>query len=454
MNVIDLSLLLTCVSLVSCGEIKINSSDITSQIRVMLDMFDVRSQIELGWGIGPPCPDSAQIGWFGVSCNTTEQVTSINITSAGLSGTLPVDMSGLSFLESLVLGSNSLTGEIPKHFPSSLQTIDLGSNSLSGTLHQSMSTMTSLSRLNLSSNTLRGTVGNILSEASEITMVDLSQNSFEGLFPNVTFDSIEEIVIFGNDFSGTIPESLAASQSLSVALMYGNDFSGTLPKGFTTSLNLTMLFVDTNSLTGKIPKFENIFGNSTAGMLSQLTLSGNSWDCPLPKISISAWIDKEATSCSSSGSFWKSTWVIALISCLGVLYITVASVIIWRYCLRRRAKRDSKRFEKWVDASTNDERQYLIHGKEEQEGETRLSYEGSVDGDTEDLPAGLDPFARSYKSFNSAEGRFPSAAIPSRTSSAMQQAHSLDPTVSLFAHVSTPHTIFKENKDRRSSYSP
>ena len=52
--------------------------------------------------------------WEGVMCNRNGNVTELNLSSHGLLGKLPEDISSLLWLRSLDISNNSLTSQIPK----------------------------------------------------------------------------------------------------------------------------------------------------------------------------------------------------------------------------------------------------------------------------------------------------------------------------------------------------
>ena len=63
--------------------------------------------------VNDPCTGTS--AWFGVTCSTSNRVTSVNLYAAGLrGGCLPISIGGLDALNTLNLNYNSLTGSIPR----------------------------------------------------------------------------------------------------------------------------------------------------------------------------------------------------------------------------------------------------------------------------------------------------------------------------------------------------
>eukprot|EP00891_Asterochloris_glomerata_P006163 jgi/Astpho2/6163/fgenesh1_pg.00088_%23_8_t len=96
----------------------------------------------------------------GVSCNSQGLVTGINLASAGLTGSLPLDNSvwePLASLQSLNLADNSIGGYVPPQFAdlTNLQSVQLQNNQLQGPL-PNLSTSTSLQSANVAGNQLTG----------------------------------------------------------------------------------------------------------------------------------------------------------------------------------------------------------------------------------------------------------------------------------------------------------
>ncbi|KAE9463030.1 hypothetical protein C3L33_05065, partial [Rhododendron williamsianum] len=91
---------------------------------------------------------------------TLKFVSSIDVSSNGIIGEIPEDLTNLSGLWNLNLSGNHLTGRIPEKIGDmkQLESLDFSRNKLFGSIPQSLSSLTSLSHLNLSFNNLSGRI--------------------------------------------------------------------------------------------------------------------------------------------------------------------------------------------------------------------------------------------------------------------------------------------------------
>jgi hypothetical protein len=147
--------------------------------------------------------------WYGISCdagNTT--VLELKLKNNNLSGKIPVDLSDLSNLKTLVLSGNSLNGPPP----------DLGR-------------LVKLSVLDLGNNQLSGPIPSWIAKLGNLKILDLSRNRF----------------------SGPIPPWLGDLKNLEILILDANRLRGPLPKELAKLSKLKILRVGHNGLTGKIP---------------------------------------------------------------------------------------------------------------------------------------------------------------------------------------------------------
>ncbi|CAL9244273.1 unnamed protein product [Arabidopsis halleri] len=93
---------------------------------------------------GDPCVPQ-QYAWDGLNCSNTDiskppRVTSLNLSSSGLTGTIAAAIQNLTQLEKLDLSNNTLTGVVPEFLAQmkSLVIINLSGNNLSGPLPQGL----------------------------------------------------------------------------------------------------------------------------------------------------------------------------------------------------------------------------------------------------------------------------------------------------------------------------
>lgn len=113
-----------------------------------------------------------------------------------MSGTIPIELQGISSLEEIELFSNKLYGKIPATINSlkHLKLLDIEGNMLTGDLFSSIS------------NTIEN-----------LTSLRVSFNNFEGSIPSdiYRFRKLEELWAAQIKLSGTLPESFGALENLS-----------------------------------------------------------------------------------------------------------------------------------------------------------------------------------------------------------------------------------------------
>ncbi|KAI9087341.1 hypothetical protein K1719_030661 [Acacia pycnantha] len=112
-----------------------NSDDVEG-----LAAFQKNLDVLQKWSGDPCLPSSFSWEWLECNSDASPRVTSVNLGSFGLSGTLP-DFSSMIELETIDLHNNSLSGPIPSFlglFPK-LKLLNLADNRFSGTIPKSLS---------------------------------------------------------------------------------------------------------------------------------------------------------------------------------------------------------------------------------------------------------------------------------------------------------------------------
>ncbi|XP_059660234.1 putative kinase-like protein TMKL1 [Cornus florida] len=185
------------------------------------------------------CNDLSSPQWTNLSLSKDPSLhlLSLELPSAGLSGTLPRELGELSNLQSLYLGVNTLSGIIPLElgYSSSLTDIDLGNNLLNGSLPTSIWNLCDgrLVSLRVHGNSLSGSLPEpALPNATckNLQFLDFGHNMFSGNFPQfiTRFHALIELDLGNNMFSGSIPESVTELYLEKLNLSH-NNFSGVLP---------------------------------------------------------------------------------------------------------------------------------------------------------------------------------------------------------------------------------
>ncbi|KAL4348649.1 hypothetical protein GQ457_17G007440 [Hibiscus cannabinus] len=221
--------------------------------------------------------------WTGITCNVTKQrVTSINLESLGLVGTIAPHIGNLSFLNFLNLQNNSFFGTMPQELGRlfRLTTLSLGSNRIQGMIPVSLSLCSRLSYLDLSYNHLQGSIPSELGALSELENVSFSNNFLTGHIPSSfgNLSSLSNLILMSNSLEGPLPEGIGRLPFL-IKLQIGlNNISGEIPHSLFNSSSLSYLSMAVNRLTGTLPP--NMFTNLTS--LTTLFLGGNLLSGRLP----------------------------------------------------------------------------------------------------------------------------------------------------------------------------
>ncbi|XP_017978407.1 PREDICTED: probable LRR receptor-like serine/threonine-protein kinase At3g47570 isoform X4 [Theobroma cacao] len=245
--------------------------------------------------------------WVGVSCSSNpERVTSLNLCSMNLTGTISPHLGDLSSLLSLDLSGNKLNGYLPStiYNLSSLQIMDLTSNGLSGDFPDDLCTyFPKLEVLHLAFNGFSGSVPSSLGDCTNLQNLSLSNNRFNGFIPrsigNLT--RLKEIHLGGNRLRGEIPWEIGNLFNLEIFAAENNrGLTGGIPSSIFNISSLTKLLLFNNSLSGEIPSMisitnlellrlwgNNLSGNipnfiSNASKLTTLSLQENSFSGLIP----------------------------------------------------------------------------------------------------------------------------------------------------------------------------
>ena len=169
---------------------------------------ELAGDANLGWSDDAPVSE-----WKGVVVGgQPARVVALNLTTSGLTGVIPPELSELAELRLLHLYGNDLSGEIPPELGrlASLDTLDLGDNQLTGAIPPELGHLSRLVSLDLSANQLTGTVPVQLGDLNSLEWLVIPENKLAGNVDEVLerLPNLEYLSIYGNRLSGCIPIKL------------------------------------------------------------------------------------------------------------------------------------------------------------------------------------------------------------------------------------------------------
>uniref|UniRef100_A0A0D9XXT6 non-specific serine/threonine protein kinase n=1 Tax=Leersia perrieri TaxID=77586 RepID=A0A0D9XXT6_9ORYZ len=239
------------------------------------------------WVGNDPCTDK----WIGIIC-TGNRVTSIRLSSFGMSGTLSGDIQSLSELQYLDLSYNKkLGGSLPPSIGTltKLQNLILVGCSFTGEIPKEIGQLSNLIFLSLNSNKFTGSIPPSLGSLSKLYWFDLADNQLTGGLPisNGTTPGLDNLTNtkhfhFGiNQLSGSIPSQIFSSNMKLIHLLLDNNkFSGSIPSTLGLLKTLEVLRFDSNAqLTGSVPTNLNNLTSLAEFHLANCNLTG-----PLPDL--------------------------------------------------------------------------------------------------------------------------------------------------------------------------
>eukprot|EP00522_Entomoneis_paludosa_P018882 CAMPEP_0172441012 /NCGR_PEP_ID=MMETSP1065-20121228/1594_1 /TAXON_ID=265537 /ORGANISM="Amphiprora paludosa, Strain CCMP125" /LENGTH=916 /DNA_ID=CAMNT_0013190151 /DNA_START=270 /DNA_END=3020 /DNA_ORIENTATION=- len=164
----------------------------------------------------------------------------LHLAEIGLTGGIPGSLRAVSTLRVLILTGNSLRGAIPDFFDNlfNLRILQLNRNELSGPIPDTIGSATRLQFLSVSENTRDGQFGiegplpDSIGELINLKEFECQENKIDGELPEGFGEflvNLEILDISDNLFSGDIPDSIANMESLIEFFLDNNNFNSAWP---------------------------------------------------------------------------------------------------------------------------------------------------------------------------------------------------------------------------------
>ncbi|OVA01194.1 Protein kinase domain [Macleaya cordata] len=193
-----------------------------------------------GWSGPDPCT------WSGINCDISLRVTSINLSSKSLSGSLPPDLNKLTHLKTLNFQKNKFSGPLPSfsHL-TNLQELFLDTNFFTSVPPSIFSGLTNLQILSLSDNEPR------------TLNLKLSYNNLTGSLPNSLAGSEIRNLWLNNQILGLSGQIDILRTMTKISQLRDNRLTGVVPPSLTLLSQLVNISLASNKLQGPYPGFKN-----------------------------------------------------------------------------------------------------------------------------------------------------------------------------------------------------
>ena len=212
--------------------------------------------------------------WHGVETDAAGRVVELRLPNNGLTGSLSLELGGLSRLKTLNLGWNQIDGGIPTELGqlSELEALYLGRNRFSGSIPPELGGLVRLKRLDLRGNQLTGSIPSELGKFAHLISLNLGGNFLSDQIPSELgdLDRLNTLYLGGNQLSGGIPGALGRLAALTDLRLRDNRLTGSIPSELGALGRLETLDLGSNQIGGGIPT-----ELGKLGALEQLFLADN-----------------------------------------------------------------------------------------------------------------------------------------------------------------------------------
>ncbi|GAU43377.1 hypothetical protein TSUD_254600 [Trifolium subterraneum] len=197
------------------------SADLDSQRAALLALRSSVGGRTLFWNATNQTP----CNWTGVQCDR-DRVVELHLPGVALSGQIPTGIfSNLTYLRTLSLRFNALTGSLPSDLSScvDLRNLYLQRNLLSGEIPQFLFNLPELVRLNMGFNNFSGSISNSFNNFTRLKTLFLENNQLSGSIPEWDRLSLDQFNVSNNLLNGSVPKNL---RTFSQDSFLGNSLCG------------------------------------------------------------------------------------------------------------------------------------------------------------------------------------------------------------------------------------
>ncbi|KAJ0852971.1 putative protein kinase RLK-Pelle-LRR-IX family [Helianthus annuus] len=293
--------------------------------------------------------------WEGIKCDNSNRVTSINLLSQSLTGSLPPTLNQLTQLKTLSLQKNSLSGDLPTL--SNLQTFSISDNPNLNPweIPTDLTQITNLQSFQASNANIKGSipgpcdpqvtallevagaVGYPMSLAESWTGNDACNGDWSFVSCDSSGKNVTSLNFGKRKFSGTISPALAKLTSLRSLSLNDNNLTGSIPKDLTSMPSLQLFDVSNNNLSGPIPEFPKSvrFSHDGNPLLGQTIPSGT--DGP-PGSGPGSGAPGGSPSGSPKGSSVSAGTIVGIV--VGVIvFIGIVLFVFYKCCGKKKHQR-------------------------------------------------------------------------------------------------------------------
>ncbi|KAJ4822394.1 Zygote arrest protein 1 [Turnera subulata] len=223
--------------------------------------------------------DANPCSWHGVTCREGK-VSSLNIPSMGLKGSLHPDIGKLVALRHVNLRNNYFSGSLPIQLFGAvgLNSMVLSGNSFSGPVPDEIGNLNHLQSLDLSQNFFSDSLPASLVQCNRLRILVLSHNSFTGSLPyelGSKLVMLQTLNISFNNLSGLIPSSLGNLSRLQGVLdLSHNLFNGPIPPSLGNLPETVYINLTHNNLSGTIPQNGALVNSGPTAFIGNPLLCG------------------------------------------------------------------------------------------------------------------------------------------------------------------------------------